>query len=310
MTRTERLQLCRWAPEDFVSLEQVNENFTRLDAAGGSSQDAAATLRYNLAHEALQHLHDGCAPVRQKNLLTADFTKRTGQLGALHQLQNVYGTPMLIPSVSETFSTTVEDTPVLLENSHILCSFTPSGYGSVSAVTIGNFTGASEQVAVNILENGQVAATSETRAVAKDAGQTFPVSLDIAPDRTYTLQLLRRDAEGYAAISASGAVSVTFTGTVYETGYFATKPLPLGAGGVFELWVYYIGPAPAAAYSLDGGDYQALTPVETGSGINSDGEACSLLRFLIPDAAEKTLSLRFTLSSSDTLVRECCGILL
>ena len=78
MTRTERLQLCRWAPEDFVSLEQVNENFTRLDAAGGSSQDAAATLRYNLAHEALQHLHDGCAPVRQRNLLTADFTKRTG----------------------------------------------------------------------------------------------------------------------------------------------------------------------------------------------------------------------------------------
>ena len=29
------MQLCRWAPEDFVSLEQVNENFTRLDAAGG-----------------------------------------------------------------------------------------------------------------------------------------------------------------------------------------------------------------------------------------------------------------------------------
>ena len=88
------------------------------------------------------------------------------------------------------------------------------------------------------------------------------------------------------------------------------KPLPLGAGGVFELWVYYTGPAPAAAYSLDGGGHQALTPAGTGSGVNSDGEACSLLRFLIPDAAEKTLSLRFTLSSSATLVRECCGILL
>ena len=110
--------------------------------------------------------------------------------------------------------------------------------------------------------------------------------------------------------SASGAVSVTFTGTVYETGYFTTKPLPLGAGGAFELWVYHTGPAPAAAYCFDGGDYQALTPAETGSGVNSDGEACSLLRFLIPDAAEKTLSLRFTLSSSATLVRECCGILL
>ena len=52
MTRTERLQLCRWAPEDFVSLEQVNENFTRLDAAGGSSQDAAEktlSLRFTLS---------------------------------------------------------------------------------------------------------------------------------------------------------------------------------------------------------------------------------------------------------------------
>ena len=310
MTRTERLQLCRWVPEDFVSLEQVNENFTRLDAAGGSSQDMAATLRYNLAHEALQHLHDGCAPVRQKNLLTADFTKRTGQLGALHQLQNVYGTPMLIPSVAETFSTTVGATPVLLENSHILCSFTPSGYGFVSAVSVGNFSGPSEQIAVNILEGGQVAATSEKRAVSENAGQTFPVSLGVAPGHTYTLQLLRYDSEGYAEISASGAVSVAFTGTVYETGYFTTKPLPLGAGGAFELWVYHTGPAPAVAYSLDGGDHQALTPAGIGSGVNSDGEACSLLRFLIPDAAQKTLILRFTLSSSATLVRECCGILL
>ena len=66
----------------------------------------------------------------------------------------------------------------------------------------------------------------------------------------------------------------------------------------------------SSAYSLDGGGHQALTPAGTGSGVNSDGEACSLLRFLIPDAAEKTLSLRFTLSSSATLVRECCGILL
>lgn len=310
MTRTERLQLCRWAPEDFVSLEQVNENFTRLDAVGGRSQDAAATLRYDLAHEALQHLHDGCAPVRQKNLLTADFTKRSGHFAALHQLQNVYGTPMLIPSVAETFSTTVEDTPVLLEKSRCLCSFTPSGYGSISVVSVGNFSGPSEQIAVNILEGGQVAATSEKCAVSENAGQTFPVSLDIAPGHTYTLQLLRYDSEGYAEISASGTVSVAFTGTVYETGYFTTKPLPLGAGEAFELWVYHTGPAPAAAYSLDGAAYQSLTPVETGSGVNSDGEACSLLRFLIPDAAQKTLSLRFTLSSSATLVRECCGMLL
>lgn len=215
MTRTERLQLCRWAPEDFVSLEQVNENFTRLDAVGGRSQDAAATLRYDLAHEALQHLHDGCAPVRQKNLLTADFTKRSGHFAALHQLQNVYGTPMLIPSVAETFSTTVEDTPVLLEKSRCLCSFTPSGYGSISVVSVGNFSGPSEQIAVNILEGGQVAATSEKCAVSENAGQTFPVSLDIAPGHTYTLQLLRYDSEGYAEISASGTVSVAFTGTVY-----------------------------------------------------------------------------------------------
>ena len=40
MTRTQKLGLCTWLPEDPVSLAEVNDNFTRLDASGG--QIAAA----------------------------------------------------------------------------------------------------------------------------------------------------------------------------------------------------------------------------------------------------------------------------
>ena len=37
MTRTEHLGLCKWVPEDPVSLEQMNDNFSRLDENGGRS---------------------------------------------------------------------------------------------------------------------------------------------------------------------------------------------------------------------------------------------------------------------------------
>ena len=35
MTRTQKLGLCTWLPEDPVCLAEVNDNFTRLDASGG-----------------------------------------------------------------------------------------------------------------------------------------------------------------------------------------------------------------------------------------------------------------------------------
>ena len=41
MTKTEHFNLCTWAPEDFVDLDQVNENFTLLDAALAARQIAA-----------------------------------------------------------------------------------------------------------------------------------------------------------------------------------------------------------------------------------------------------------------------------
>ena len=35
MTRTQKLGLCTWLPEDPVCLAEVNDNFTRLDDSGG-----------------------------------------------------------------------------------------------------------------------------------------------------------------------------------------------------------------------------------------------------------------------------------
>ena len=36
MTRTQKLGLCTWLPEDPVCLAEVNDNFTRLDDSGGT----------------------------------------------------------------------------------------------------------------------------------------------------------------------------------------------------------------------------------------------------------------------------------
>ena len=37
MTRTQKLGLCTWLPEDPVCLAEVNDNFSRLDASGGQA---------------------------------------------------------------------------------------------------------------------------------------------------------------------------------------------------------------------------------------------------------------------------------
>ena len=46
MTRTQKLGLCTWLPEDPVCLAEVNDNFTRLDDSGGQQFHAVAAIKH------------------------------------------------------------------------------------------------------------------------------------------------------------------------------------------------------------------------------------------------------------------------
>ena len=117
MTRTEHLQLYRWVPEDFVNLEQVNANFDALETVGGNYNTAAETLRHHLAHDAQAQHHAGRSLLRRKNLLTVDLSKKEGEVQSLEQLQNVDGTPILVPSIQPAFTEQTRDSRCLAARS-------------------------------------------------------------------------------------------------------------------------------------------------------------------------------------------------
>ena len=59
MTRTQKLGLCTWLPEDPVCLAEVNDNFTRLDASGGRALRLAEAAMVNLGGLMAAQAHQG-----------------------------------------------------------------------------------------------------------------------------------------------------------------------------------------------------------------------------------------------------------
>lgn len=312
MTRTERMQLYHWSPEDFVDLDQVNANFDALEKTGGDYNDAAATLRRALAHQAQFHLHTGGQiPLRMQNLLNADFSRRSGQVAAVYQLQNVYGQPMLIPNIQPEVSVATNSLSITNAASGILCELKPTGYGTLSSLKLPAPTEEMEDVTVAVLEGDSVLYESDPLDFAAGTSKTVSVSCEIAPGHTYRIRLRRTTVNGYNVWQIpAGSCVCKASGTVYSEGYFTTNAFPFGAGSVFDLWVYYTGAAPALARSVDGGIWHPMTAEATATGVTLDGESCNVQRFRLTDIAGHSMRLKFTLSSTSTLVRDCCGCLL
>ena len=59
MTRTQKLGLCTWLPEDPVCLAEVNDNFTRLDDSGGRALRLAEAAMVNLGGLMAAQAHQG-----------------------------------------------------------------------------------------------------------------------------------------------------------------------------------------------------------------------------------------------------------
>ena len=281
MTRTEHLQLYRWVPEDFVNLEQVNANFDALETVGGNYNTAAETLRHHLAHDAQAQHHAGRSLLRRKNLLSVDLSKEEGEVQRIEQLQNIDGTPILVPSIQPAFTEQTQALTVFASAAGTLCNFTPSGYESAPM------------------------------DFAASAQKTVPLQYEIIAGCTYALQLRRTMIEGISDWTfPAGTCAFTTAGSTYPSGSFTTRAFAFGSGSVFDLWVYYTGEPPALARSMDGGIWHPMTPAETAAGFALDDSVCSVRRYRLTDLAGHAMRLRFTLSSTSTRVKDCCGCLL
>ena len=93
MQKTTNWNLNTWVGSDPVSLDEMNENFTTIDAAGNQlglrltrRETAAWAAAYHLALGALEGRHAGTLGDRRRNLILADFTK-PGQWASLYHLE-------------------------------------------------------------------------------------------------------------------------------------------------------------------------------------------------------------------------------
>lgn len=311
MTRTEHLQLYRWVPEDFVNLDQVNANFDALETVGGNYNTAAETLRHHLAHDAQAQHHAGRSLLRRKNLLSVDLSKKEGEVQSLEQLQNVDGTPILVPSIQPAFTEQTQALTVFASAAGTLCNFTPSGYGSLASVTLPAPESGMKAVSVRITRGERVLYESAPMDFAASAQKTVPLQCEIIAGCTYALQLRRTTIEGISDWAfPAGTCAFTTAGSTYPNGSFTTRAFAFERGSVFDLWVYYTGEPPALARSMDGGIWHPMTPAETAAGFALDDSVCSVRRYRLTDLAGHTMRLRFTLSSTSTRVKDCCGCLL
>ena len=311
MTRTEHLQLYRWLPEDFVDLDQVNANFDALETVGGNYNAAAETLRYHLAHDAQEQHHAGRSIARLRNLLTVDLSRPSGEVENLNQLQNVDGTPILVPSIQAAFSMASTENELTGSATDTLCHFTPTGYGSLTSVTLPATTAAMNEVTVRIVCGETLLYESDPVDFSANTQETVALQCEIIAGRTYALQLHRCSDSGISVWTVpAGTCAFTTSGSVYDSGSFTTRAFSFGGGSVFDLWVYYTGEAPALARCMDGGIWHPMTAAETAAGFALDGSVCSVQRYRLTDLAGHTMRLRFTLSSTSTRVRDCCGALL
>lgn len=316
MTKTERMNLFQWVGEDFVDLSQINANFDALEQLGGAHIDAARTLRHNLAHTALYQYHHGTLPPHLENLVLLDLSKASGEAGELVQLQDVDGMPTLIPAVEagKSVSTTAADS-INVGNAPVLCDFTPTGYGKITSITLpgANKAMSGKGCVVQItIETGAVLWQSEAIAWSTSA-HTVAADCFISPEHHYSIRVKRTAAGGLNLTEfgiPAGTCTVVISGTVYASGSFCSNTFSLGAGEIFDFWVYHTGPAPGVEASIHGGAWQTLDCESSAADTTLDGLSGSCRLYRLRDLGGGTLRLRFTLSSSDTRIRECCGILL
>ena len=166
-------------------------------------------------------------------------------------------------------------------------------------------------VTVRITRGERVIYESAPMDFAAKAQKTVPLQCEIIAGCTYTLQLRRTTIEGTSDWAfPAGTCAFTTAGSTYPSGSFTTRAFSFGSGSVFDLWVYYTGEPPALARSMDGGIWHPMTPAETAAGFALDDSVCSVRRYRLTDLAGHTMRLRFTLSSTSTRVKDCCGCLL
>lgn len=263
---TSNWKLNTWKGNPLINLEQLNANFTTIDAAGNQlglrltkRETAAWAAAYHLALGALEGRHAGTLGDRRRNLILADFTK-PGQWASLYHLElegdsvltSTNYTPVLnkpIPAATGFSQASAKivgveggigyDTVASWSPANglvqTMATFVAKQNGTVSKIEWWGASGdSSATFALRVLEDGvqvagDVSFSSESTFVFNSVAISFPVTAG----KTYALQIVFPNASG-----SSFSMRNYYNATGYEG-----KLLPLITGtGVTYSTGYFITP--------------------------------------------------------------------
>ena len=336
MQKTTNWDLNTWAGSDPVSLDQMNENFTKIDAAGAqlaarlTKHDAGLlAAAYHTAHRALESLHADTLGDRRRNLLLADFSK-SGQWASVHHLNLLDDLKKPVPAASapsEWSMTKIDPTGGSVYNAtdgliHTIAEFTAASNGAVqSLLLVDSGSGGDGSVrTLTMLEDGvKVAEGTFTTTSSSYVVKTIPMAFTLTAGKKYTLQLRFPTASKSFSMgtttSQSGYAGKVFpllqgTGTTYSSGYFLTPEQTVRQGGTLYLWLLHGGAAPVVEVRNNSGAWQTLTCLENESATGVAGGAGVRRGYRLDNVAAGSLQLRVTLGSAACVVEEISGAVL
>lgn len=336
MQKTTHWDLNTWAGSDPVSLDQMNENFTKIDAAGAqlgarlTKHDAGLlAAAYHTAHRALESLHADTLGDRRRNLLLADFSK-AGQWESLYHLNLVDDLKKPVPAASapsEWSMTKIEPTGGSVYRAsngliQTIAEFTAASSGSVQSLLLvdGGSGGDGSTRYLTMLEDGvKVAEGTFTTTSSDYVVKTIDMAFTLTAGKKYTLQLrFPTSSKSFSmgvTTSQSGYAGMVFpllqgTGTTYASGRFTTPEATVKQGGTLYLWLLHSGTAPEVEVKNNSGAWQTLTCQENEGAAGVAGAAGVRRGYRLDDVAAGSLQLRVTLGSATCIVEEICGAVL
>lgn len=277
-------------------------------------------LRYNLSQQSLYFHKNGLLINRQTNNVDMYLSSENKDYADSYHLVDLNGIPTLSDKIADNISgNTNKLTTVLQGDSKDIFTFSPNGSGTLSNMSITATMSLSSiygfRIRIysgnNLLWQSDVNGTVGSGGWTSGSALSIQPNIEVAKNTSYSVRLFMESGTGGVTINA-GTFALTFTGEVYQSGYFTTKQFTMTDGNKLQTWLYYTGTAPSTSYNVGSGSYTSITPVSVTASVFMDGTACNVAKYEINGELIKNnvVRFKFDISSPTTIIKEMCGVLL
>ena len=331
MTRTENLGLCKWVPEDPVSLEQMNDNFSRLDENGGRSLRLAESGLVTLGGLLAVQAHNGGRPAFADGMIVDAFQDTslmdTYSGGLLFLNKKLQLAPVCPASATVNFSGDsgfngkVISKEIVTEQAWVdLFTFRPDGYCVATKLTLktgsSTSTGTPAHMKLSIWKGSTKLCETAMGEInhysdATESAAEYTVNQALDPNFTYTMKLWIEDKTMYSALLSY--VKLDVTPSSYSTGTATCSAISVPAGTKkAELLVHATAAVPTVSVRFaESGTFTTLSATSIADETLPGGTACKLRRYSasVPEGAQ-VAQVRISVSGSSCVVYDYAMILL